>query len=269
MYKPIFVDKNVRPDDYSHLANDELLVTSIFHTIQGEGPFAGKRALFLRLAGCNLGGKGVEGPGCDFCDTNFKFAEGTALKFRELFKRISNAPCDKNGKQLVIITGGEPMLQENLIYFLQEGRTLFRNVIFQIESNGTRLLSIPKTQVHLVVSPKIPVSNTAANALFKYSKLSDRVLERADCLKFVVDINTNSPYHSIPDYAFDFMEKGKKVYISPITIHKKERCLVTNAWDDEIVDQVLSAQNYQYAAKLAMEHGFIVSIQMHIFLGCP
>lgn len=269
MHKPIFVDKNVRPSDYFPLAPDELLVTSIFHTIQGEGPFAGMRALFLRLAGCNLGGKGIEGPGCDFCDTNFKFDEGVIFTFAQIFQHISKALCESDGKHLVVVTGGEPMLQENLIYFLQEGTNKFRNAIFQIESNGTRLLPIPKTQVHLVVSPKIPVSNTAANALFKYSKLSDRVLDRADCLKFVVDANPNSPYHIVPDYAFDFMARRKKVYISPITVHKKERFTITCAWDDDVVDRSQTKANYQHAAKLAMEHGFIISIQMHTFLGCP
>lgn len=269
MYKPIFVDRNVKPGDYAHFEANELLVTSMFNTIQGEGPFAGKRALFLRLAGCNLGGKGIQGPGCDFCDTDFRFDKGQALKFDTIFEKISQMVCDKNGKRLIVITGGEPMIQESLVYFLYRGKERFPNAVFQIESNGTRLLDIPTTQVHLVISPKIPVSSTAANALFKYHKLSEKVLRRADCLKFVVDADTSSPYHSVPDYAFDFMSRGKTVYISPITVHKRERVLPTNAWNDAVIDRIHTQENYMYAGELAMEHGFTVSIQMHIFLGCP
>lgn len=61
---PIFPDINVGPAAYSHLAEDgKLLVSNIFYTFQGEGPYAGQPAVFIRLAGCNLGDK----ISCNFC----------------------------------------------------------------------------------------------------------------------------------------------------------------------------------------------------------
>ena len=77
--KPIFVDRCCGLADYAALELDEMLVHSIFKTIQGEGPYAGQTATFIRLAGCNFGGKSEPivkdadgkiirgGGGCSFC----------------------------------------------------------------------------------------------------------------------------------------------------------------------------------------------------------
>ncbi len=86
------------PDDQR-----ELEIVDVFHTLQGEGPFAGEPAVFVRLAGCNLQ--------CKFCDTDFEETRLTldvsatvALVERE---RMRNGPCG-----LVVLTGGEPLRQQ-------------------------------------------------------------------------------------------------------------------------------------------------------------
>ena len=116
--EPQHVDRNVSPIEYKQFG-DKLLVTSVFHTIQGEGPWAGFVSSFARLAGCNFGRKAsgtimtdageVQVPDtCRFCDTFFAFAEGTPLTFDEILERIIQAqgdiPCNR-----IVITGGEPM----------------------------------------------------------------------------------------------------------------------------------------------------------------
>lgn len=274
MVEPIFVDSNARPADYDHLERRQLLVTSIFPTIQGEGPFAGRRCVFLRLAGCNLGGKGVTGPGCDFCDTDFRMQQGKALSFDEIYGQIVRLLDDIGGKRLIVITGGEPMMQENLVGFLKFGMQTPR-FIFQIESNGTRLLPIPVTGVYLVVSPKIPVMKDRLGTPFPssssyYHELNKRILDRADCLKFVVDSASSSPYHEIPDYALRFNQR-RSVYVSPIAVYKREvlEGEVASIWTPGLIDWDATKANHAYAASLAMEHGFIVSIQMHLYLTIP
>src|SRR5574344_1593020 len=69
---------------FKDAAPDQLFVTSIFYTLQGEGPFAGKPAVFVRLSKCQLS--------CSFCDTFFD--DGEWLTFKELETRIYHTICD-------------------------------------------------------------------------------------------------------------------------------------------------------------------------------
>ena len=72
-------------------------VVEVFPTIQGEGPFAGRPATFIRLAGCHLK--------CSFCDTDFTSNRALVTVF-ELGARV-----EKHRHGLVVLTGGEPMRQ--------------------------------------------------------------------------------------------------------------------------------------------------------------
>jgi 7-carboxy-7-deazaguanine synthase len=112
-----------------------LEVNSVFETIQGEGPFAGTPATFVRLAGCNLQ--------CQWCDTEYTkrqtfTAEGVA------------AQCAN--QRLVVITGGEPFRQ-NIAPLIRQLLSVGHKV--QIETNGTIFdEEVMKLDVHVVVSPK-------------------------------------------------------------------------------------------------------------------
>ena len=131
-------------------------VKEAFLTLQGEGVQAGSRAVFLRFAGCNLWtgreqdrGKAV----CQFCDTDFvgtdgvgggKFAEAEALA-----DHVAALWGVGRDRRLVVITGGEPMLQLNapLIDALHA-----RNFRIAVESNGT-IPAMPGID-WLCISPK-------------------------------------------------------------------------------------------------------------------
>src|ERR1700744_6310052 len=93
-------------------AQDKLLVTSIFLTIQGEGPYQGRPAVFVRLAYCNLD--------CSFCDTFFD--QGDWFGVMELSHKVT-AMIDASfvDRRLcgVVLTGGEPTLQGNISPFLE------------------------------------------------------------------------------------------------------------------------------------------------------
>lgn len=106
-----------------------LYVKEIFPTIQGEGPFAGRPAVFVRLLGCNLR--------CWFCDTNFEpekdeEARDYLVAADEIVARIEK--CAGLGTDLVVITGGEPFRQDlrPLIKRLRQ-----RGQQVQIETAGT------------------------------------------------------------------------------------------------------------------------------------
>jgi len=266
-------DINVGPGTYRDLAKDELLITKIFYTLQGEGPYAGFPAIFLRLAGCNRGDK----QNCKFCDTQFQFAKGTRISFSRLldlfyeeWHKTATYWQSHTDPPLVVITGGEPMMQDNIVGFIEY---LARNnwSSIQIESNGDRLAagfleSRYCETVELVVSPKIVGT--------RYLPIKEAVLKRANALKFVIDGRPESPYYSIPPYATH--KDPDQFFLSPLTVYGREvkSGEVASAWpisehreDYSMVDLDSTKLNYKRAAELALKHGYRVSMQQHLFFG--
>jgi len=131
-------------------------VKEAFLTLQGEGVQSGSRAVFLRFAGCNLwSGREQDRAGaqCNFCDTDFVGTDGPGGgKFADaesLAAHVEGLWGERDEDRLVVITGGEPMLQldEALIDALHA-----RGFRVAAESNGT-LAATPGID-WLCVSPK-------------------------------------------------------------------------------------------------------------------
>jgi 7-carboxy-7-deazaguanine synthase len=249
------VDYNVGPKSYEGFG-DKLLITKVFPTIQGEGLFAGQRAVFIRFAGCDRGDK----RSCTFCDTDFRFQKGTAWSVEALVKAV-NAQYEEQNK-LVVITGGEPMLQKNIVPLI-EALSAAKHIT-QIESNGDRLAPEFAERCGgtiLVVSPKINPSRQ------QYALLPPEVQKRLDNLKFVVSADPLNPYHNLPPWLYDFRGDAfrKRVFISPMTVYKRavrER-EVSSVWDETLVDHEATELNYRYAARLAFREGYRLSVQLH------
>ena len=162
-----------------------LKVHSIFETIQGEGPYSGHQAIFIRVSGCNLA--------CKFCDTEFDNYK--ALEIQYILKKIQSF---EQIKPLIVITGGEPFRQNisSLCKLL-----IMHDFNVQVETNGTLYLDIPN-EVELVCSPKI--SNN------KYNMIRDDVLKQAIAIKFLISSN-------IINYSF-ISEVGQKKYDIPVYV---------------------------------------------------
>ena len=130
-------------------------VKEIFYTLQGEGANAGRAAVFCRFAGCNLW-SGREDDraqtACRFCDTDFVGTDGEGggrfADAEELAAACARAAGDAE-PDLVVLTGGEPMLQvdEALI-----GALHARGFTIAVETNGT--LPVPDAIDWVCVSPK-------------------------------------------------------------------------------------------------------------------
>ena len=131
-------------------------VKEAFLTLQGEGVQAGSRAVFLRFAGCNLWSGREQDRAtaqCNFCDTDFVGTDGPGGgKFADaetLAAHVEALWGDKQDRRLVVITGGEPMLQLDHALIEALHKRGFRVVV---ESNGT-IAAVPGID-WLCISPK-------------------------------------------------------------------------------------------------------------------
>ncbi len=268
----------VSPTFFKSLAANELMITSTFATLQGEGPFSGEPAVFVRLSKCNRA--------CVFCDTWFD--SGDILTFDQVLDKIHGA-VDKEvasnqlvrerfmDRLLIVVTGGEPMLQKNLTQFLEflhaQG---FRT---QIESNGDFLRPLP-AETTLVVSPKAN-DNTG-----RYGELRPDVFERANVLKFVLSADAANTHHEVPSYAHEFRRhKGpRSVFVSPMNIYNYEPNKVGNNatlemrsevderisfWTPGLLNADANQKNHEYAALQAMRNGFTLQLQTHLYASLP
>lgn len=101
-----------------------LSINEIFYSIQGESTYVGTPCVFVRLAGCDLR--------CSWCDTTYAFNEGRKMSVEDVVQQV-----DQYNSPLVEVTGGEPLLQDE-VYPLMErlldgGRTVLLETGGQIE----------------------------------------------------------------------------------------------------------------------------------------
>lgn len=222
---------------------ESLAVQEIFHTIQGEGPYAGNPAVFIRLAGCNLK--------CHFCDTEF----GNVTNMMSIFEIVSKvrevAPLVRQ-RRLVVLTGGEPLRQNVLPLIKMLGAAC--NLV-QIETAGSVWLPgldqfIKKNAVHIVCSPKTPTVNpfVAMNCQdWKYI-VRDGEHDAADGLP---SVSTQS--FGVPQRLFRPPNFKNTVWLAPCDEHDVEK----------------TAVNVQLAVALCMEFGYRLSLQTHKIVGLP
>ncbi len=239
-----------------------LQVTSIFRTIQGEGPYTGRPAVFVRLAGCNFGDKQDH---CSWCDTSFQLDKAEAFTKEALLAAVLALP-GYSPSDILVITGGEPTLQEALGEFIYDASPHFK--MSQLETNGTQAYffamfgDLPK--LYVVVSPK------ASLKLGGYAPLSSTVLTHTDCLKFVLSADPDSVHHEVPEWAVKWQrDTYEPVYVSPMTVYTRAyQGEISSIWDDYI-DKEQTKANYAYAAQYAMDNNLWLSLQTHLFTAIP
>lgn len=123
-----------------------LTINEIFHSIQGESSFAGQRCVFVRLTACDLR--------CTWCDTEYAFDEGTKQALDEVLAAVEAYGCP-----LVEITGGEPLLQDE-VYPLME-RLIERGRTVLLETGGHRSTERVPAEVITILDVKCPGSGEA------------------------------------------------------------------------------------------------------------
>jgi len=146
---------------------DTLVINEIFHSIQGESTYAGLPCVFVRLTGCNLR--------CTWCDTAYAFTEGTAMSLDEIIVKVR-----AHAVPLVEITGGEPLLQPNVLPLLtrlcNDGNTVL------LETGGSLDVAPVDPRVVKILDLKCPSSGESDKNRFA----NLRHLTAKDELKFVI-----------------------------------------------------------------------------------
>ena len=155
-------------------------IAEIFESIQGEGPWAGTRSLFIRTSGCNLR--------CWFCDTPYTSwkPEGSAWTTDELFHRVAESDAPD-----VVLTGGEPLLVPQLPDLARHCQQLGKRVT--IETAGT--VFQPVSCDLMAISPKLPNSTPDDprwkqrhdSIRFQPEVVAELLQNSAGILKFVIE----------------------------------------------------------------------------------
>jgi len=219
---------------------DSFWVQEIFYTIQGEGPFSGRPAIFVRLAGCNLR--------CHFCDTDFE-SSTTHLTAEEIVSE-----CIKYPTNLIVITGGEPFRQNLYELCLK----LFAyDYSIQIETAGTlwqEELDSLADKLHIVCSPK---TGSVHPAIKKYCK----------DWKYITKVGDTDLEDGLPNVSTQVKEKPLKLFRpaeGTIWLQPMMEYL-----PDGDVDADKTYANTKLAATLVMKHDYRLTIQMHKLIGLP
>lgn len=236
--------KNPRNDGHLH-------VQEVFRTIQGEGPHAGRPAIFVRLAGCNLR--------CHFCDTDFESNWDQVLSPQQLTERVLQLKAEMGGVTLLVLTGGEPLLQD-LAPFLEGVMDSDEDLEVQIETAGTvwneELEALAWfDSIDFVVSPKT-------------EKIHPMVHTKAHAWKYIIRDGEIDPRDGLPNASTQI--PGKEALLArPTDYHFSwQRDQIYLQPCDE-GNELKNSMNLKVAIDSCMKHGYRLCLQQHKIVGLP
>jgi 7-carboxy-7-deazaguanine synthase len=149
-----------------------LTVNEIFYSVQGESTYAGRPCVFVRLTACDLR--------CSWCDTPYAFHEGSKRSLQDVLQEVEGYQCP-----LVEVTGGEPLLQEEVYPLMQSLLAMGKTVL--LETGGHRSTARVPAAVVTVLDVKCPGSGESARNCWE--NLAN--VRAHDEVKFVVKDRTD------------------------------------------------------------------------------
>lgn len=219
-------------------------VHSVFPTIQGEGPFVGQPAIFVRLAGCNLR--------CPRCDTDYTEGRHRESVYWIYDQILSHAPLiTRPYSPLIVITGGEPFRQAigPLVTLL-----ISKGYRVQIETNGTLFQSgMPwhRSELTVVCSPKAGILNT-------------QLIPHIQALKYVITTGDVDPTDGLPIHALDH-PVGRRVARPPAGFLRQNIYVQPS----DLGDRTINSANLQTAINTCMQYGYTLCLQTHKIINLP
>jgi 7-carboxy-7-deazaguanine synthase len=186
-----------------------MFITEIFKSIQGEGTRAGLPCIFVRLTGCNLR--------CTWCDTSYAFHGGKKMTVAEVSARVdelAGRAAEMRGSEAVVplveLTGGEPLLQEEIYPLAQD--LLAAGYTVMIETSGERFVGKLPREVLKIVDVKCPDSGEPDT--FEMRNLNE--LGENDEVKFV--LSTRRDYEFAREFTrqHQLAARVRQVLFSPV-----------------------------------------------------
>jgi 7-carboxy-7-deazaguanine synthase len=174
-----------------------LTINEIYHSIQGESTWAGELCVFVRLTFCDLR--------CTYCDTEYAFYEGKKQTLAEIVDAVAALQCP-----LVEITGGEPLLQKNVLPLMTMLADAGHTVL--LETSGAHDISKVDARVHRIMDLKTPGSGECARNLFS----NVEHLTQRDEVKFVIGSREDYEWSREQVERCQLTQRCRAVLFSPI-----------------------------------------------------
>lgn len=174
-----------------------LTINEIFYSIQGESTHAGEPCVFVRLTACDLR--------CSWCDTPYAFHEGRKMSVDDVVAAVERYGCP-----LVEITGGEPLLQDE-VYPLMD-RLLAQGRTVMLETGGHRPITRVPAAVVKIVDVKCPGSGESdKNDWANLQRLAPH-----DEVKFVVRDRADYEFARDVIGRYDLQHRARAILMSPV-----------------------------------------------------
>src|SRR6266853_4633258 len=174
-----------------------LTVNEIYQSIQGESTRAGERCVFVRLTFCDLR--------CNYCDTEYAFYEGKKTSLKEIVERVASFQCP-----LIEITGGEPLLQKNVLPLMSILCDVGHTVL--LETSGAHDISNVDLRVRRIMDLKTPGSGEVDKNL--WSNIDH--LTARDEVKFVMGSRGDYEWSRDKVQRYHLPSRCRAVLFSPI-----------------------------------------------------
>jgi 7-carboxy-7-deazaguanine synthase len=174
-----------------------LTINEIYYSIQGESTWAGQPCVFVRLTACDLR--------CNYCDTEYAFYEGKKRTLKEILDTVAEFRCP-----LVEITGGEPLLQKNVLPLMSMLCDANHTVL--LETSGAHDISNVDPRVHRIMDLKTPGSGEGHRNL--WSNIDHLTLR--DEVKLVMGSREDYEWSRDKVERYDLSRRCHAVLFSPI-----------------------------------------------------
>ena len=188
------------PNDTSAMQQDtknQLRVTEIFYSLQGEARSVGCPTIFIRLTGCPLR--------CQYCDSQYAFYGGERLSIEQILQTVAQYDVSH-----ICVTGGEPLAQPNARILLNA--LCDKGYQVSLETSGAMAVDKVNPKVAKILDLKTPASGELSKNLWENMDL----LTAQDQVKFVIADKTDFDWSLSKVIEYDLVNRVGEVLFSPV-----------------------------------------------------